>query len=207
MKKFFFIILPALFLSDAFSQEASERKKYFNTTQVSILMGHRPFDQNHYNQQRNQLHVSPSVTMTHGGFLNDSWSAGAGVGIELIDHNLFPLFAEVKYAPRRNAVSPFFALKIGHAFGTNKKHYEYLLIDIWPYHFQNVYLKHHGGLMFQPEMGVRIPVDEKSDLMLSIAYRHQKTKTTVTENFDAKREWERKANMNRLVLGVAFTFR
>ena len=70
----------------------------------------------------------------------------------------------------------------------------------------DVDFRNHGDLMLQPEMGVKIPLSEKSDL-LTVAYRYQRIKTTVTPASGQRYIWEYKANMNRLSFGVAIMFR
>jgi len=210
MKKKSFVILMSFLTLAAFAQDGTEKKGYFNTTQISIMMGHKSVTEpanSNYRPPANLL-VSPSVTMTHGGMIDQHWALGVGLGIELFEHKLFPLFADVRYFVRDNTVSPFFAFKFGYAIGNlNKKHYDVLQLDFQPYHINNAYLKHNGGLMLHPEMGVRFPLNESSELLITVAYRHQKAKTTVSQDFGLHNTWERKANMNRLSFGAAITFK
>jgi hypothetical protein len=221
MKKILFVILSAFLMHDAFSQSSENtgnirfenRKKegYFNITQVSLLMGKRKLTEktnNYYNNNSSKLLVSPSVTMTCGHIFNEQWAAGIGMGFEIFDHNHFPVFFDLRHTLRDNDVSPFFALKIGYAIGNfGKKHYDDLYLDYQPFHVNNVYFRNHGGFMFHPEMGVKFPITEKADLLFTVAYRYQRTKTTISQEYAQHYNWERKIGMNRLSLGVAIMFR
>ena len=199
-RKFLFAILFVFLMPAAFSQ-------YFNTTQISMLMGHRPLI-NQYSYNLNNLLVYPSVTMTNGGMFNEHWAAGVGIGVELFDHKLFPLFVDIRYTLWDNTVSPFFAFKLGYAFSDlKKKHYDELNLNYEPYYVNDVYLRNYGGLMVHPEMGVRIPLTENADLLLTVAYRRQKTKSTASQDFGSRNTWNHEESMNRLSFGFAITFR
>jgi len=107
-----------------------------------------------------------------------------------------------------NTVSPFFAIKMGHAIGNfNKKHYDELYLNYSPFNVYDVYFRNYGGLMLHPEMGVKIPLSKNADWLFTVAYRYQKSKTTVSQNFGQRYEWKHKVGMNRLVFGMAVVFR
>jgi len=203
MKKFFlFVFLSVFLMSDAFSQ-------YFNTTQFSMLMGNRPINEqtSNYYDTRTYFQMHPSVTMTNGGIINEHWAAGVGVGFEIFDRNLLPFFADIRYTFRENSVSPFFAFKMGYSFSSfKKKHYDSLSLPYAPWYINDAYLKKDGGLMVHPEMGVKISISENADLMFTVAYRYQKTISTVSQNFGRMPKWEHKESMNRLSFGIAIMF-
>ena len=196
MKKLLFIFLFAAFLiSDAFPQ-------YFNTTQISILMGTRPNTSNY--DARTEFF--PSITMTNGKRFNAHWAAGVGVGYERFDWNLFPLFADIRYTLLNNTVSPFFACKTGFTIGNlKKKHYDELTLPHDPYFISDADYKKSGGLMVHPEIGVTIPLSENAGLLFTVAYRYQKIKSTVYSGTGNKEHY--KENLNRLTFGVGITFR
>jgi hypothetical protein len=152
--------------------------------------------------------VSPSVTMTHGIMFKEHWAAGVGIGFEIFEHNLCPLFADIRYIARDHDVSPFFAFKMGYAIGNlEKKHYDDLYLDYQPYHVNNAWFRNYGGFMLHPEMGIKFPLSEKSDLLFTVAYRYQKLKTTVSQDFAQRQKWNHEVRMNRLSFGVAIMFR
>jgi hypothetical protein len=207
-----------------------KEKGFYNIMQVSFLFGNVqiidriPFNLPGYSSSsplypntvyyqsvaRNTLAVAPSFTISGGHMFNQHWAAGAGVGFEVFDHNLFPLFAELRYTLWDQKISPFFALKGGYAFGGFKAiHYDELYLNWTPNYLNDAELRHYGGLMFHPEIGVKVPLNENCDLMFTAAYRVQKTKSVARKEYENGQfdEWEHTEELNRLSLGVAIMFR
>jgi len=208
MKKFVFLILSVFLMPDAFSQEVTEKKGYFNTTQISVLMGNRQISENYQNFNYARSELFPSVTMTNGYMFNEYVAIGIGVGFEIFDQNLFPVFIDIRRTFWDKDISPFLAFKMGHSFSNfKKKYYNYLSLYHEPYNISNAYYRKDGGLMVHPEMGVKITLSENADLLFTVAYRYQKTKSTVSQDFGQHRKWEHMESMNRLSFGIAITFR
>ena len=178
--------------------------------QGSLLFGnHQLTDRIAYNT-RTTLSVAPSFTISHGYMFNAHWAAGAGIGFEIFDYNLFPLFAELRYTLWDNKISPFVLVKSGYSFGNFKARlYDDLYMNWAPYQLNDVEIRHYGGLMFHPEIGVKVPLNENSDLLFTAAYRHQKTKSIARKDYDNDQfdEWEHNEDINRLSFGVAIMFR
>ncbi len=89
-------------------------KGFYSIMQVSLMLGNNqsiqrianyyPYPSSSliapilsYPYASNSLAVAPSIAITNGYMFNEHWAAGAGVGFEIFDHNLFPLFAELRY--------------------------------------------------------------------------------------------------------------
>jgi hypothetical protein len=175
---------------------------YLRTADSYIGYDHR--------SSRTTLSVAPSFTITNGYMFNKHWAAGAGVGFEIFDHNLFPLFAELQYTLWDHAISPFVVVKGGYSFGGFKaKHYDELYLNWSPYNITDARLRHYGGLMVHPEIGVKIPLSKNSDLLFTAAYRYQKTKSIARKDYEYGQfdEWEHKEDINRLSFGIAIMFR
>ena len=204
--------------------ENRKKKGYFNTTQIGMLMGNSLITERTFinTQQpwgyvlftsydtRTEMQISPSLTMTNGYMFNEHWAAGIGVGFEIFERNLFPVFADIRYTLREGKVSPFFTVKAGYSFGDNKKlHYENLYLHYEPYSVNNVDFRNYGGLMLHPEMGVKIPISGNADLLFTIAYRYQKIESKITQIIDIKQYevWIHESILNRLYLGIAIMFR
>ena len=205
--------------------ENRKKKGYFNTTQIGILRGNTQIIQSiiyqYYPTQsyiydtRTEMQLSPSFTMTNGYMINEHWAAGVGVGFEIFDRNLFPVFADIRYTLWDNKISPFFTVKAGYSFGDYKKRQ----CMIWnpyspiiaPNAGPNADFLDYGGFMLHPEMGVKVILSESADLLFTIAYRYQKTKTTITQTIDPKiphyNEWDFKEKLNLLSFGIAIMFR
>ena len=212
MKQFFFVILFVILMSDAFSQNSNtgfeNRKKtgYFNTTQLGLLIGNRQINGQNTVSDEARTELFPSVLMTNGRMFNERWAAGFGVGFEIFDRNLFPVFADIRYTMWDNKISPFFAFKTGYAFcNLKKKHYDNLSLSHEPYWINDAYYRKDGGIMLYPEMGVKVPLSENADLMFTVAYRYQKIKSKVDYYWNYTEKYEE--NLNRLSFGVAIMFR
>ena len=207
MKKILFVFLYFFLMPDAFSQKETAKKGYFNTTQISLLMGNRQIGDNYQSLNYARSELFPSVTMTNGYMFNEYVAIGIGVGFEIFDRNLFPVFVDIRRTFWDKDISPFLAFKMGHSFSNfKKKHYDYLSLYHQPYNINNAYYKKDGGLMVHPEMGVKITLTENADLLFTVAYRYQKTKSTVSQDI-GRREWNHEESMNRLSFGVAITFK
>jgi len=240
-----FLIQEAAFSQDAegINIRFENRKKsgYFFSTQIGMLMGNREITEPTYfygvrdyslssalsscliyptypqsGGTRIEMQYSPSITMTHGYMFNEHWSAGIGVGIEMFSWNFFPLFADLRYTLWDDRISPFFSVKSGYAFGNfKKKHYDQLKLDYAPFLVRNIDFRNYGGFLLNPEMGVKFPLSEKADLLVTVAYRHQKAKTKIETKLSNTgvghgsdfEEWEHNLTMNRLSFGIAFIFR
>lgn len=208
-----------------------KEKGFYNTMQISFLFGNRQIADKtiyylpaypDYSQDfasntgyfkpytRTALAVAPSFTITNGYRFNNHWAAGAGVGYEIFDHNLFPLFAELRYTLWDHTISPFVAVKGGYSFGGFKaKHYDEFYLNWSPYYITDIRLRHYGGLMVHPEAGVKIPLSPNSDLLITAAYRYQKIKSVARKDYGNGQfdEWEHKEEINRLSFGAAIMFR
>ena len=206
-----------------------KEKGFYNIMQVSLIMGNSQFTNRatyytpyntsssvspapsyYYPYIHNNLTIAPSFTISNGYMFNEHWAAGAGVGFEVFNHNLFPLFAELRYTIWDNKISPFVVIKGGYSFSSFKaKHYDDLYLDWSPYYVNDAEIRHYGGLMLHPEIGVKVPLNENSDLLFTAAYRYQKTKSVARKDYDAGQfdEWEHNEDMNRLSFGVAIMFR
>ena len=202
--------MPVAFPQSNINEGIFENRKgkgYYNTTQIALLMGFRNLSEQ-YNNSRTEFQNSPSLTMTNGYIFNKHWAAGIGVGFEMFDRNLFPVFIDIRRTMLDNKISLFFAFKMGYSISdVRKKHYDNLSLDHSPYYANNVYYKKSGGLMLHPEMGIKIPKSDKADLLFTVAYRYQRTKSTVSQDFGQRYKWEHKVGMNRLSFGVAVMFR
>lgn len=203
-----------------------KEKGYYSIMQVSLLLGNSQHTErvhfypdyygssfspvNNYPYTHTRLSVAPSLSLSNGYMFNAHWAAGAGVGFEIFDHHLFPLFAELRYTLWDNRISPFVTMKGGYAFGNFKaKHHEELYFNWSPYHLNDASLRHYGGIMLHPEIGVKVPLNEYNDLLITAAYRHQKTKSVVRKDYESNQfdEWEHSVELNRLSFGVAIMFR
>lgn len=205
-----------------------KEKGFYNTMQVSFLFSQstsRPsympvYEYSsssyiisppvYYSDYRPKLRVVPSFTITNGYMFNKHLAAGAGVGYEAFNYNLFPLFAEIRYTVWDGRISPFVVLKSGYSFGgLRSKHFDDLYFDWSPYYVHNARLRNYGGFMLHPEVGVKIPLNENSDMLLTAAYRYQKTRSIARREGGQGQydEWEHKEDSHWLTFGIGIMFR
>ena len=213
--------------------ENRKKKGYYNTSQISMLMGNRTtihqisnyypypyysslrpypgYAPSTYYDTQTKLQVSPSVSMTHGYMFNEHWAVGIGVGFEVFNYNVFPMFADIRYSLWDDKISPFFSFKVGYAFSLSKtKHHDDgISLDYEPYYIYGADVKNYGGLMLHPEIGVKIPLSEKADLLFTVAYRYQTLRSKVSQEYDSNNydQWEHKEKLTKLSFGVAVMFR
>ena len=214
--------------------ENRKKKGYYNTTQISMLMGNRTtahqiryyypyyglssssyypdtrFQPSVYYDTQIKLQVSPSVTMTNGYMFNEHWAAGIGVGFEIFNYNTFPIFADIRYTLRDNKISPFLSFKAGYSFNfSGTKHYDDLTIDYEPYYLYNADFKKSGGLMLNPEIGVKAPLNERYDILFTVAYRFQTLKSEISREYNSDNydRWKHTEKLSKLSFGIAIMFR
>jgi hypothetical protein len=184
-----------------------KEKGFYNIMHFSLLLGTNQFTDG---PTYFRTAIAPSFTITNGYLFNEHWAAGAGVGFEIFNYNLFPLFGELRYTLWDHKISPFVALKGGYSFANSKAiQYDELYLTWPPYNINDASLRNYGGFMFNPEVGVKVPLNENSDLLFTAAYRFQKTRSVARKEstngqFD---EWEHKEDINRLSFGIAIMFR
>lgn len=228
MKKSTIIILSLFLTMGSFAQfnkdnnnnlnnigfDKRKEKGYYSNMQISLLLGNSTYSMYASNYSylytSTKMSLAPSFTITNGYMFNNHWTAGAGVGFEIFDHNLFPLFAEVRYTLWDSKISPFVTMKGGYSFGNFKaKHYDDLYLNWSPYYVNDASLRHYGGIMLNPEIGVKVPLNENCDLLFTVAYRHQKTKSIAKKDYESSQfdEWEHKEDLNRISFGIAIMFR
>jgi len=207
-EKGFYNIMQVNFLfgNSQVTDMTSYYTQYYNNSSTIIApnpVNYRPYT-------RTALAVAPSFTISNGYMFNEHWAAGAGAGFEIFDYNLFPLFAELRYTLWDHKISPFVVLKGGYSFASFKaKHYDELNLNWSPYYIADTELRHYGGLMVHPEIGVKMPLSENSDLLFTVAYRYQKTKSVARKDYDNDQfdKWEHTEDINRLSFGLAIMFR
>jgi hypothetical protein len=141
-EKGFYNIMQAslLFGNSQLTDMTSYYPQYFTNSSTYIAP-----DQIYYHPYtRTTMTVSPSFTVTNGYMFNKHLAAGAGVGFEIFDRNLFPLFAELRYTLWDHKISPFVVIKGGYSFGNFKaRHYDELYLNWSPYYIADTGLRHY----------------------------------------------------------------
>jgi hypothetical protein len=160
-------ILSILFIPGLLAQKEAPQSStlnYFNHTQVSFLIGEESED-----QQRKAM--IPSFQTTNGIRIGSHWGIGLGIGVEPYEYVAFPVFISGYYFLNNKKNSPYCSFKGGYAFANSHK-------KIGNYYYNGEY-DNRGGLMFNPEIGVRFKVSG-FDLTLSGGYRFQRLESRIT---------------------------
>ena len=168
-------------------QNKIKQKGFYNITDFGIACG-RTTRQNVY---------SPGFITINGYRFKNGISIGAGAGAEVMEILSAPLFAEFRYdLLKKNPLSPFASFQAGYSFPLQNNYGNYA----------NHY---YGGIMLNPEIGIRNYFSNGSAIVLTIGFRHQELKS------ERKMYWLYQENIgntetitrfNRIVLRFGFLF-
>jgi hypothetical protein len=125
---------------------------------VGLLIGEE-------SENKVQKAMFPSFQTVNGVRLGNHFGFGIGVGVEPLEYTVFPVYASGYYFLTDKKNTPYFALKGGYALANSHKKNNY-----YPY---NGEYHNKGGVLFNPEIGVRFKVSG-IDLTLSGGYRYQR---------------------------------
>jgi hypothetical protein len=189
-------------------EEPARKKERYYIMHASFLFGNIQ-DPESYFPARNVMRVTPSFTISKGYMINKNWAAGAGVGFEIFAHNFYPVFTELKYTWWDNQITPFVVFKGGYSFCSFiARHYDELRLTQHYNFINDVKVRHYGGLLVHPELGVKMPINEKSDLLFTVAYRFQKSRSIARTAYRKDyHEMVHNEEFNRLSFGIAILFR
>jgi hypothetical protein len=167
----------------------AQTMRYFNHTQVSLLIGEESEDQT-------RKALIPSFQTVNGVRIGEHWGIGLGVGVEPFEYVIFPVFVSGYYFVSNNKkASPYFAAKGGYAFSNSHKNLGY------PYYGD---YDNKGGLMLNPEIGVRFKMSG-IDITLSGGYRFQRLESQINQE-NSHYTYKRRIDYNRVsfALGIMF---
>jgi hypothetical protein len=191
MKHYILLILSVFFASAVCAQQEeqqTQKLRYFNHTQASLLIGEESEDQT-------RKAMIPSFQTVNGVLIGKHFGAGIGVGAEPFEFIAFPVFLSGYYFVNNNKkASPYFVVKSGYAFSNSHKKLNYYYGD-----YDN-----RGGLMINPEMGIQLTFSG-FDLTLSGGYRFQRLESRITQE-NSHYVYKRTVDYNRIsfALGIMF---
>ena len=169
---------------------------YFNLTEVGILTGNS-----------NNKYATPFTLMNISGWqFENSFSVGAGTGVEFLSETYLPVVADIRYYLKRQGLKPFFGLQGGYSFALDKpdKQYVYGGSDysrIWRNPTVDALeIKAKGGLLVNPFVGFSTPLGENLALTFSAGYRIMRQRYTREDNYLIDIDY------NRLSLKIGLIF-
>lgn len=170
-----------------FSRPDLKKSGYFNQSTFALLFG----------EGQDGFQPKPSLTMVNGWQWRQRFFAGLGLGYEHYDRGVMPLFAEAKYMFGTESFSPFLSFRIGYAFPMEKKE-------------QNDYYGNvtetYGGILLNPEAGIRIAVGSKSAFIAGIGYNYQELSYREAYNIWGNYDKKVFTNYNRISVRLGFIF-
>lgn len=163
---------------DSTKQQSNEG--FFNITGIGVLAG-----------SRTSSYTAPFSFKTINGYhYKNGLFIGGGVGVESFSEIFVPVFADVRYRLLSSNFSPNLFANVGYSFSMKN--------------FENLNAK--GGLIGGLGFGVHIPLNMRTALNFSVAYRYQQLLYVENDYWDAY-ETERYETYNRLEIRVGFLFR
>jgi len=158
---------------------------YFNLTDMGLLVG----------TGNNDKSAPFSINMLNGYRYNQNLTIGLGTGIEFFSTPVIPIYFDTRYTFFNNEFSPFIYLKAGYSLqiGENSNYYH-----------ENTSTK--GGQIYGAGIGLKINLGKRSDLVVSMGYRHQKLNYSYYEEW-TEDEIDRFEKFNRFAIRVGFAFK
>jgi hypothetical protein len=169
MRYYILLVLSVFFATGLLAQtegQKNQKVRYFNHSQAGLLIGEESEDQV-------RKATIPSFHTINGVHVGKHFGIGIGVGVEPLEYTAFPVYVSGYYFLTDKKNTPYFSLKGGYAFANSHKKLNN------NYYYYNGEYNNRGGLLFNPEIGVRFKVSG-FDLTLSGGYRFQRLESQVT---------------------------
>ena len=189
MKYTVLFVLCIASVSGLFAQTETQSLRYYNHTQVSLLIGEESEDQA-------RKAIIPSFQTVAGIRLGKHFGIGLGAGVEPFEYVAFPVFISGSYFLSDKKTAPYFAAKAGYAFANSHKKLNY--------YYSYGEFDNKGGLMLNPEVGLRIKMPY-FDMTLSGGYRFQRLESSISQE-GSSYTYKRRVDYQRVsfALGIMF---
>jgi hypothetical protein len=136
-----------------------EPKGYINITDFGVLAA----------TGNNNQNAIFSVSSFNGYSFASRFIAGAGIGIELFETVMLPVYAETRFILAKSRLTPFAQLKSGYTFALED-----------PESYWGESYRAYGGFMLGTGAGAFIWVSDRSSFEINILYRFQSIRTERT---------------------------
>jgi hypothetical protein len=170
-----------------FSRPDLKKSGYYNQSTIALLFG----------EGQDGFQPKPSLTMVNGWQWCQRLFTGLGLGYEHYDRGVMPLFAEAKYMFGADAVSPFLSFRLGYAFPVEKMQQADYYTNI---------SETYGGILVNPEAGIRIAVGLKNSFIAAIGYNYQELSYKESYNYWGNYDKMVFTNYNRISIRLGFIF-
>lgn len=170
-------------------RSALKKRGYYNLGSLGLLFG----------EGNKGTQPFASLTMVNGWQFDQRLFAGIGLGYEFYEWGVLPLFADIKYHFRPDAVTPFVSFKVGYSFPLTE--------TTGNADYYQTEGKTFGGVLVNPEVGINFPVGAHNAVVLGIGYHYQELSWKEPEYqwsyYQSKRVY---THFNRISLRVGFIF-
>jgi hypothetical protein len=168
----------------AFSREARvSTQGYFNRTDLGALIG-----------SGNDNNAIFSIQMVNGYKFGKRYYPGVGIGLEIYEQAVVPIFADFTYLLGTRRVNPFLRGSIGYSIPLEDPEEQWgTLTDS------------KGGVAYAVGVGTSIRTGSSSALVFSLIYRFQSLKSVYTEDWTDE-VLHIEEQFNRIAFRVGFIF-
>lgn len=143
---------------------------------------------------------SMSYHLSNGYQFRNGISIGFGTGLEELDVDLLPVYADIRYQPLKTRLSPFLWIKSGWSYTYDHK-------DNEKYYYNVSYTESKGGAMFNAGTGIELASWRKNAVTLGIGYRFQKITFKRPNNQIINNTNELVTSFNRIEVQFGFILR
>jgi hypothetical protein len=170
----------------------SREKGYYNYSSIGFLFG----------ESNDVDRPIPSLTFVNGWQFNKRLFNGLGIGYEHYNWGVIPIFVQSHYMLGSEKLQPFGSFKIGYSFPAEKPQES---------DYYNPITKYNGGIMLNPEVGIKISTGRSSSLLISLGYHFQqlsKNENPVSPWSYMLYDYERviHTDINRVSFRIGFIF-
>ena len=171
-------------------------KKFFNLTEIGVLVG------NPDNKKDAPFIFHSSLNYN----FDKKLSAGFGLGVEFLNETYMPVTLNVMYRLKNSKISPFVMLQGGYEIPIDGSRITYnkvipqdfLWNSYWTGSSQEK-LDAKGGFLFNPSIGLLLHLNSNVGLNMSVGYRYNRL------NYSADKDYKLDVDYNRLMFKLGIT--
>ena len=172
------------------STRVANKTGYFNLTEIGVLTG------NHTNGSKALTLLNISQWKFKNGL-----ATGIGVGIEFSNETYLPVVADIRYYLRDRQPMPFFSFQTGYSIPIGGSFSPSAYNGYWSSSVYYSATKAKGGFLFNPSVGIQIPVNENLALLFSAGYRWMRY------NYEGDKDYRLDIEVSRLSLKIGLLFK
>jgi hypothetical protein len=143
---------------------------------------------------------SMSFHLSNGYQFRNGLSAGFGTGIEELDVQLIPVYADLRFQPLKTRVSPFVWAKTGYGFPLGDQ-------ATGDYYYYGNSPESKGGMIFNAGTGIALYSWKRNAVNIGVGYRYQRLSFRQMNIWGGESNKEIVRHFNRVEVQFGFIFR